>query len=571
MILAALLVFRLAGDTVSPAAEAAVPRPVGSLQKPWVLAAWAEAHPYDEPPRLDCTGESRCWRPSGHGRVDVARAFAQSCNAYFLALARATPEALRARALEGAGFQLSRPLSPEATIGLGPLSTLPRVSPATLVRAYRDLLTRPWPAREDLRLALVDGMRAAALDGTGASLAHRGTLVKTGTVPSLDGHPLATSGWVLVASAGGESLALALLPNGTGAQAAAALGAELAGERRSKAPPTRDTTASRRPIAGLVRIRLLEALRPAHVNVSNAGDAPVRSDRPRHGDGWLGPGASVAAEPGLSIGPGLLRLAVEPYGLVRFVEGTLEISGHAGSLRLVLAGTPRAWVDGVLRGELRGGSPGIREELGAAALRFLRAGPRHGRDDLCDSTHCAVFAGRGPLVTWVTPRRAETAAHGRSTPALPLLDEDAWNRVFSLAERPGPSHFTGHCGGTPLSAHEVWGRGSREVPPCPRHGPSEDAAWERPLPAAALRSAFGGAVVDLSAFVVSGVRMTRVTTEDRTVNLPYDDLHRALAPSLGWDALPSPPDSFRRTPEGFLARGRGRGHRVGLCLAAPSR
>ncbi|HYN43371.1 MAG TPA: hypothetical protein VE129_16460, partial [Thermoanaerobaculia bacterium] len=140
MIVAALLVFRLAGDMVSPAAEAAVPRPVGSLQKPWVVAAWAEAHSDEEPPRLDCTAESRCWKPSGHGRVDLARAFAQSCNAYFLALARATPEEVRARTLEGAGFQLSRPLSPEATIGLGPLGALPRVSPATLLRAYRDLL-----------------------------------------------------------------------------------------------------------------------------------------------------------------------------------------------------------------------------------------------------------------------------------------------------------------------------------------------------------------------------------------------------------------------------------------------
>ncbi len=112
MILAALVVFRLAGEAVSPAAEAALPRPVGSLQKPWVVAAWAEAHPDVEPPSVDCTGASGCWRESGHGRVDLPRAFAQSCNAYFLALARATPEETRARALESAGFEVRRPLSP---------------------------------------------------------------------------------------------------------------------------------------------------------------------------------------------------------------------------------------------------------------------------------------------------------------------------------------------------------------------------------------------------------------------------------------------------------------------------
>jgi hypothetical protein len=62
-----------------------------------------------------------------------------------------------------------------------------------------------------------------------------------------------------------------------------------------------------------------------------------------------------------------------------------------------------------------------------------------------------------------------------------------------------------------------------------------------------------------------------VETRERTVDLLYDDLHRALAPSLGWDALPSPPDAFERLPDGFRACGRGRGHRVGLCLAPPSR
>ncbi len=571
MILAALLVFRLAGDAVSPGAEAATPRPVGSLQKPWVVAAWARAHPNDEPPRLECTAQSRCWRPSGHGRVDLSRAFAQSCNAYFLALARATPEDVRARALLDAGFELSRPLSPEATIGLGPLDSLPRVSPATLLRAYRDLLTRPWPSRDPLRLALVDGMRAAALDGTGAALAQRGTFAKTGTVPALDGRPLATSGWALAASAGGERLVLALLLDGTGAMAAAALGEELAGEGRTATTPARDDAWRGRPLPSLVRVRLLEALRPADVTVSNAGEAPVRIRRPRRDDAWLGPGATVAAEPGLAIGPGLHRLAVAPYGLVRFVEGALEISGRAGSLGVVLTTTPRAWVDGILRGELRDGAPGLREELGAAALRFLRAGPRHGRDHLCDSTHCAVFAGRGPLVTWVTPRRAEIPASARSAAAPALLNDAAWTRVLSTSERPGPSQFTEHCGGTPLSSHEVWGRGPREAPPCPRHSAEDDAPWERLLPAAALRSAFGGPVIELRALVASGVRKTRVKTSERSVDLLYDDLHRALASSLGWDAVPSPPDAFQQTPGGFLARGRGRGHRVGLCLAAPFR
>ena len=59
-------------------------------------------------------------------------------------------------------------------------------------------------------------------------------------------------------------------------------------------------------------------------------------------DAWLGPGAARAAEAGLAVGPGLLRLSVEPYGLVRFVEGTIEVARSAGAPRLVLATTPRA-------------------------------------------------------------------------------------------------------------------------------------------------------------------------------------------------------------------------------------
>jgi len=560
LILGALLVFRLAGEAVSPAAEAGVPRAVGSLQKPWVVAAWAEAHPDDAPPRVDCTAASGCWRPAGHGRVDLARAFAGSCNTWFLALARATPPDALARALAGAGFDLPRTLTPEAAIGLGPLEKLPRVSPARLLRAYRDLLTRPWPARDDLRLALVDGMRAAAREGTGAGLGRRGAFVKTGTVPALDGRPLATSGWALAADASGGMLHLALLADGTGAGAAAALGRELRAPDGARAPAR--GTATERPL----RVRLLDPLRPESVAVSNVGSSPARVRRARGRASWLGPGAALRAEPGVAIGPGLLRLAVAPYGLVRFVEGTLEVSGRPGALALVLSATARAWVDGVLRGELRGSSPELHAELAAAALRFLRAGPRHGKDDLCDATHCAHFVGRGPLVTWVTPSRAEGAPGTRAAPPPPLLDDATWHAAVALAETPGPSSFTGHCGGAPLSPFEVWGSGPREASPCPRHSASDAERWERFLPSAALEGAFGP-VSDLRAVVVGGVRITRLVAGGRERDLLYDDLHRALAPALGWDALPSPPDAFEAVPGGFRARGRGRGHRVGLCLA----
>jgi hypothetical protein len=226
-------------------------------------------------------------------------------------------------------------------------------------------------------------------------------------------------------------------------------------------------------------------------------------------------------------------------------------------------------VDGVLRGELGGRTPELREELAAAALRFLGAGPRHGADDLCDTTHCAVFAGRGPAVAWVTPRRAELLAGERLAAAPPLLGDAEWDRALDLAARPGPEQFTGHCGGAPLSPWEVWGRGPRGGPlPAPLSGRRRGVGAPPPRRGARLglrspSSSFGG---DRRRHEADPGR-----DSGRSEGLLYDDLHRLLAPSLGWDALPSPPDSFERVGGGWLARGRGRGHRVGLCLGAGSR
>src|SRR5437762_521758 len=60
------------------------PVPVGSLVKPFV--AFAHAGDF---PEITCHGEAdRCWKTGGHGRLQLPLAIAQSCNAYFLELAR---------------------------------------------------------------------------------------------------------------------------------------------------------------------------------------------------------------------------------------------------------------------------------------------------------------------------------------------------------------------------------------------------------------------------------------------------------------------------------------------------
>ena len=61
------------------------PVPMGSLIKPFLALAYGETHDFRFP-IVTCDG-SHCWLPQGHGRINVTTAIAQSCNAYFLALA----------------------------------------------------------------------------------------------------------------------------------------------------------------------------------------------------------------------------------------------------------------------------------------------------------------------------------------------------------------------------------------------------------------------------------------------------------------------------------------------------
>src|SRR5258708_26728920 len=65
-----------------PGAE--LPIPVGSLVKPFTALAFVR--PY---PEFDCRGDQdHCWLARGHGEINFREALAQSCNAYFLDLAR---------------------------------------------------------------------------------------------------------------------------------------------------------------------------------------------------------------------------------------------------------------------------------------------------------------------------------------------------------------------------------------------------------------------------------------------------------------------------------------------------
>jgi hypothetical protein len=294
-----------------------------------------------------------------------------------------------------------------------------------------------------------------------------------------------------------------------------------------------------------VRVRLFELLGERRFFVRNLGPEPVPT-----GTGFLGPGARMELRRGAHAGPGLLELSAPGTPLVRRIAGALERPGQ------VLASVSRReYVSGVLAGELPAGAPELRIALGAAVLRFLAHGPRHADADVCDSTHCAHFIGRGPLLDWKTGAQAEA----------PALDDAAWEAIQAAARQPGPDHWSAHCGGQPLSPRFVWGTGSDQAEPCPRHA-HPAALWTRFWPAAQLAQAFGAPVRSLVVTTEGGTWGLRVVSPNGSQTLRYDDAHRRLATVLGWDALPSPADSAVPATGGFRVSGRGYGHRVGLCL-----
>jgi cell division protein FtsI/penicillin-binding protein 2 len=168
-------------------ADVEQPVPVGSLVKPFLALAYG-----GEFPEFVCKGAAdRCWLARGHGKLGFEDALAQSCNAYFLNLAREVdPTTL---AVTAAKFGIPPPVndSAEARIGLG---TDWRIPPLALARAYAELASRAGEARVDEILA---GLRKAAESGTAKALG-RGVLAKTGTAACVAERRDAGDGFAMV-------------------------------------------------------------------------------------------------------------------------------------------------------------------------------------------------------------------------------------------------------------------------------------------------------------------------------------------------------------------------------------
>ncbi len=157
--------------------EPAAPIAPGSLWKPF-LAVAALGPGAVEPAPQNCDG-SRCWLPGGHGTVGLRRALAESCNAYFRAVAlRMDAAPVGATA---ARFGLPPPPAGTSADGLWGLSPEWRASPLRLLAGYAELVKR---RAEPAAAVVLGGLRDAARSGTAAGVGRALPLesfAKTGT------------------------------------------------------------------------------------------------------------------------------------------------------------------------------------------------------------------------------------------------------------------------------------------------------------------------------------------------------------------------------------------------------
>lgn len=171
-----------------------------------------------------------CSVRKGHGRPNVVRALAESCNVFFYELgARVGSERIREAVddfslLEPTGFDPSEPVGefPDALpddqlflLGAGNLTSV-RVTPLSMLVAFSGLVgdgqcRRPWrgdrprgetrasmPALFEYQALLVDGLEGAVEYGTATTAAVPGETIlgKTGTIRDPD-VPTATVNWFL--------------------------------------------------------------------------------------------------------------------------------------------------------------------------------------------------------------------------------------------------------------------------------------------------------------------------------------------------------------------------------------
>lgn len=218
------LAISLADGPVQLYGEATKEAPMGSLAKlVWMKlegAEWAS-----QSFRYRCTGTAgpyHCWNQEGHGRVDVGKALAESCNLAFLTWAAHSAEGWVKDYGEGAArMRMEEAFEPFLGRRLPPGDTLPPLTPAwvgdgDLLRTSPEAMLR-WlidPMRSEV-IAFCKRYLAGTFIEFNALFGREPWWFKTGTAP-VPGEPGATTAWV--AGGRGSTVMVLRIPRGRGKQ-----------------------------------------------------------------------------------------------------------------------------------------------------------------------------------------------------------------------------------------------------------------------------------------------------------------------------------------------------------------
>ena len=163
-------------------ADPETPIPLGSLVKPFTALAYGERHEFQYPAHI-CRGtKTGCWRPSGHGVVDLTSAIAYSCNSYFRLLTKNLASMDLSQIVTRFGLQPPPPgTDGPALAGFGGAW---RISPFQMAHAYLELIRhQDEPGVRPILSGMAQSARQGTASGVDRALAHSDALAKTGTAP----------------------------------------------------------------------------------------------------------------------------------------------------------------------------------------------------------------------------------------------------------------------------------------------------------------------------------------------------------------------------------------------------
>lgn len=574
--------------------------PPGSVLKLASAYAALDTHRLPEEP-LRCSGraeiggrERTCWLRPGHGRLELTRALALSCNIYFHALGDVLEGEALLRALRAFGLGKSTGALPGEEGGVLPQalsredririaagdSERVQVTPLQLLQMAAVIAGRGQArslgeagGRQGPRLGNVaavevlrEAMRQAAESGT-LEATRLGTLEgagKTGTARWDKGWH--THGWFIgfAPFRAPRFAVVAFAREGRGAHQAAQPGTELLSlALGGEEPPL---PAWERP-PGHLRVRVQEKLRPVSATLMTDGGR-LRCD----GKTLELTGATAEIDQGLldlgrpdrrcrelyAPGDGVV---VRLGATTRRYRGAVRATVLDGQIALFNELSMEDYLRGVVGSELAGKPEALKAQAIVSRTYALAGRGRHGRAgyDVCDLTHCQLYRGR-------QDERAEVDKAVEATRGKVLRGRGAGGAL-------APAYFHSSCGGSTSTAANVFGSSEPSSAVEDRVGTSGPLCaasphhrWRFEVSREELARALG-IPAEGPAFEVLRADSGGRALEVRTFGVPLsgEAFHARVGRVLGYQTLKSLAVSAREVGGKVRFEGRGLGHGVGMC------